>query len=32
MKGYNKDTDVKYALSENENFLEIKDKNNKIHK
>ena len=32
-KGYNKDTDVRYALSENEILLEVKDEaKNKVHR
>lgn len=32
-KGYNKDSDVRYGLSENEIFLEVRDEGkNKVHK
>lgn len=31
-KGYQKDKDVRYALSENELLIEVKDKQNKVHR
>ena len=31
-KGYDKSRDVRYALSENELLLEVRDKQNKVHK
>ena len=32
MKGYNKQTDVRYALSENEIVIQVKDKQNNVYK
>lgn len=32
IKGYNKDKDVRYALSENELLLEVRDKTNNVHR
>ena len=31
-KGYNKDKDIRYALSENEVLIEVRDKQNRVHR
>lgn len=31
-KGYNKDQDVRYAVSENELLIEVRDKQNRVNK